>query len=62
MRLAREGEVEVFGKPIGFEIAFLEAGAALEDLAVGQRFMGEDTGKRPAQGIVFSTTCGLRRS
>lgn len=46
-------EIEVFREPIGFEIAFLEAGSALEYPALGKIVVRIDAGKYPAEDIIF---------
>ena len=46
-------EVQILGKPVGLEIAFLQTGAALEHPAIAQFLVGEDTGERPAERIIL---------
>jgi hypothetical protein len=53
-------EIEVFGKAIGFEIAFLEAGSALEDPSISDRRMGGDAGEQPAQRVILLDDMGLQ--
>jgi hypothetical protein len=44
MRLVARRKIEVLRKPVCFEKAFLETGAALEDPALSEFFMRVDTG------------------
>lgn len=53
MGFVREGDVEIFGKTVGLEEAFLETGASLEHPAVGDLGVGRDAGEGPAERIVF---------
>ena len=53
-------EVEVFREAIRLEIAFLEAGSALEYPMVAEVRVGADAGQEPAQHIIFSTTRGCK--
>ena len=46
-------EVEVFGKAVGFEVALLQAGTALEDPPVADCRVCGDASKEPAERIVF---------
>ncbi len=53
MRRIEQREVQVLGKPIGFEVAFLEAGSALEHPFVRKLRMRKDAGECPAQRVVL---------
>jgi hypothetical protein len=53
MVFVEHSEVEIFGEPIGFEIALLEAGAALEDPPISQPLVRRNPGQQPAQGVVL---------
>ena len=50
--------VQVFGKTVGLKVAFLQAGAALEDPAVRKLLMGIDASQYPAQNVVFFDNTG----
>ena len=51
-------EVEVFGEAVGFEIAFLEAGPALEYSAIGEGGRLVDASENPTQHVVLLDDLG----
>ncbi|OHC63579.1 MAG: hypothetical protein A3H93_19520 [Rhodocyclales bacterium RIFCSPLOWO2_02_FULL_63_24] len=53
-------EVEVFGKAVGFEVALLQAGTALEDPPVADCRVCGDACKKPAECIVFLDDMSLK--
>jgi hypothetical protein len=53
MSFIDDGEVEIFGEPIGFEIALLQTRAALEYPVIAKLGIGADAGEQPAEHVVF---------
>ena len=47
-----DGEVEIFGEPVGLEPALSEAGPTLERPAAGSRVLS-DSGEQPPQDVVL---------
>ena len=53
MVFVAEREIEVFGEAVGLEIAFFQAGSALEDPRFRKRGMRIDPCENPAENIIF---------
>ena len=51
-------EIQVFREAVGLEVALLEAGAALEDPGLRERWMRVDAGEYPAKDVVLLDNAG----
>ena len=55
-----QGEVEVLGKPVRFEVALLEASPSFEHPTRADLGMRGDPGQEPAQRVVLLDDVGLQ--
>src|SRR5205823_14311922 len=53
LRFVGQGEIEILGEAVCFEIALLEAGSTLENPFVRDRRVVEDAGQQPAEHVVL---------
>src|SRR5205809_1252249 len=59
-RIWEQGEIEVFGETIGFEVALLEAGTALEHPPGSRLGVVGDGGKEPTEDVVLLDDVGSK--
>src|SRR5712664_512953 len=61
MLFIAQSKIQIFGKPIGLEIALLEARAALKYPTFRKLLMRIDAGEHPAEDVVFLDNAGQQR-